>query len=155
MDSTVFRQSIRANIAPESGPSFLGRFVVPWNVALWQEAHAWEVKCQVLNTADSTPQDTQAAIAQWDRDIARVEAARKQLLEDTDRRDAERQMNQTQRLAAALREARLGSPPQCRGLSEIFTQELVMIRKYEAANVSAYGLVERIVGDLRRQGCIR
>lgn len=157
VEPTELRWSITGNIAPESTNFREPNVRIPWDGAKWYKAYARSVRCNTLKTVESSAQDMKYAIEirdQTKRDLEdRVAAYNNALSEEASRRHAEVGMDQHTRLTSALQQANRGSS-HCQLLARAYVGQLPVVSQYEGAGVSAVGLVDRLVGDLRRNRCL-
>ncbi|MBX3653760.1 MAG: hypothetical protein KF686_06210 [Ramlibacter sp.] len=150
-----FNHTIQAGIAPRSRTLSLPYVTVPWDLAKWG-TDAQIIKCRVLGTKAATAAEAQAATEKNQAETTliqkRTEAAMKAWDEERERNRSEQSANQLARLNQAI--ASLKPTPQCTAYGQIIAGERSTVLQYQRAGQSAYGIVQGLINEARRMGCL-
>ena len=148
-----FNHTIRAGIAARSRALSLPYLPVPWNLSKWT---AEIIKCRVLSTKEATAAEARAAAekSKAEAELMRqqTQAAMKSWDEERERNQLEQSANQLIRLNDAI--ASFKRTPQCNAYGEIIAKQRVTVVRYQRAGQSAYPIVQSLINEARRMGCL-
>jgi uncharacterized protein len=157
VEQTELRWSVKANIAPESW-HYIETVPVPWDDVKWYRKGVRDISCRTLLTIEATAQEAKLAIEANERTkealSKKVAAAQDAMAAESDRRQAEASMDQAERLTTALQQANRGSA-QCQAMARAFVPQLHTVRQYQSVRASAVGVVDAVIANLQRGGCVR